>query len=132
VITVRPSRPSDQAYVAATALKQVGRFVRHPDREELALVVRALLNASRIVVACSETDDDTLFGWAAAVGGVPWFCFVARDVRGHGVGARLRLEVTRGRDDQAGIGASHRWDHDGDGARARFAGVVDAVRGARP
>lgn len=132
MIAVRPSRPSDQAYVAATALKQVGRFVRHRDREELALVVRAMLNASRIVVACSETDDDTLFGWTAAIGGVPWFVFVARDVRGHGVGARLRLEVTRGRDDQAGVGAAHRWDHDGDGAPPRFAGDVDALRGARP
>jgi GNAT superfamily N-acetyltransferase len=132
VIAVRPSRPSDQAYVAATALKQVGRFVRHRDREELALVVRAMLNASRIVVACSETDDDTLFGWTAAIGGVPWFVFVARDVRGHGIGARLRLEVTRGRDDQTGVGAAHRWDHDGDGAPPRFAGDVDAFRGVRP
>ena len=51
MIRVRPARETDAAYVAATALKQVGRFVRGVDREELALTVRAMLNASHIVVA---------------------------------------------------------------------------------
>jgi GNAT superfamily N-acetyltransferase len=131
VITVRPARPSDYAYVAATALKQAPMFVRSFDRDELALAVRAFLGASRIVVACSETDEDTLVGWAAAIGGAPWFVFVARDARGHGIGARLRLEVTRGPDDQTSERAAHRRENDGNGARGGLALHLDGARGAR-
>lgn len=122
MIAVRPARPSDAAYVAATALKQAPRFVRGVDREELALTVRAMLNASHIVVACSETDEDTLLGWSAAIGGVSWFVFVSKDARRNGIGARLRLEVARGSMDQAGLGSTHRRpngrdDQSGSGAR---------------
>ncbi len=122
MIRVRQARKSDAAYVAATALKQAPRFVRGVDREELALTVRAMLNASHIVVACSETDEDTLLGWSAAIGGVSWFVFVSKDARRNGIGARLRLEVTRGSMDQAGLGSTHRRpngrdDQSGSGAR---------------
>ena len=122
MIRVRQARESDAAYVAATALKQAGRFVRHVDREELALTVRAMLNASHIVVACSETDEDTLLGWSAAIGGVSWFVFVSKDARRNGIGARLRLEVVRGSMDQASFGSTHRRpngrdDQSGSGAR---------------
>lgn len=132
MIAVRPARPSDAAYVAATALKQAGRFVRHVDREELALTVRALLGGSSIVVACSATDEDTLFGWAAAIGGVPWFAFVAKDVRGNGIGAQLRAEVTRGYFDSVGFGGSHRSTHVGDDPRTRAPGDVLRAWGDRP
>ena len=84
MIRIREGRDSDAAYVAATALHQVHRFVRHVPKDEMQLVVRAMLNASRIVVACSEMDEDTLLGWCAAIGGAPWFVFVARELRGNG------------------------------------------------
>ena len=129
MIATRAARPTDAAYIAATALHQVHRFVRHVTREELELVVRAMLNESAIVVACSETDDDTLFGWCAAVGGVPWFCFVARELRGNGIGARLRLEVTRGRsDDQARERPLHRSADAGDDSLAAIAARLGFVR----
>lgn len=111
MIRIRQARPSDAAYVAATALKQVSRFVRNVDREELALTVRAMLNASRIMVACSEADEDTLLGWSAAVGGVSWFTFVSKDARRNGIGTRLRLEVIRGDLDQTGEWSAHRRAH---------------------
>lgn len=130
MIRVRQARESDAAYVAATALKQAGRFVRNVDREELALTVRAMLNASHIVVACSETDEDTLLGWAAAIGGVSWFCFVSKDARRNGIGSRLRLEVIRGSIDSAREWGSHRRAHDGDHSRPRIAGDVLRVWGA--
>lgn len=95
-IAIRPAVAGDHAYIAATALHQVPRFVRHVQREDLVLVVRAALNASALVVACSAEDPDTLCGWCAAFGGAPWFTFVARELRGHGIGARLRLEVVNG------------------------------------
>ena len=130
MIATRAARPTDAAYIAATALHQVHRFVRHVTREELELIVRAMLNESAIVVACSETDDDTLFGWCAAVGGVPWFCFVARELRGHGIGARLRLEVTRGRGiDPASERPSHRQPDAGDDSLAVVAARLGFVRG---
>lgn len=130
MIATRAARPTDAAYIAATALHQVHRFVRHVTREELELVVRAMLNESAIVVACSETDDDTLFGWCAAVGGVPWFTFVARELRGHGIGARLRLEVTRGRGiDPASERPSHRQPDAGDDSLAVVAARLGFVRG---
>lgn len=130
MIATRPARDTDAAYIAATALHQVHRFVRHVTREELELVTRAMLNASAIVVACSETDDDTLFGWCAAVGGVPWFTFVARELRGHGIGARLRLEVTRGRGiDSAGERTAHRLEDAGDDPIAAAAAALGFVRG---
>jgi len=144
MIATRAARPTDAAYIAATALHQVHRFVRHVTREELELVVRAMLNESAIVVACSETDDDTLaivvacsetdddtlFGWCAAVGGVPWFCFVARELRGHGIGARLRLEVTRGRGiDPASERPAHRQPDAGDDSLAVVAARLGFVRG---
>lgn len=116
--------------MAATALKQAGRFVRNVDREELTLTVRALLNASHIVVACSETDEDTLLGWAAAIGGVSWFCFVSKDARRNGIGSRLRLEVIRGSIDPAREWGTHRRAHDGDHPRARLAGDVLGLWGA--
>ena len=130
MIATRAARPTDAAYIAAIALHQVHRFVRHVTREELELVVRAMLNESAIVVACSETDDDTLFGWCAAVGGVPWFCFVARELRGHGIGARLRLEVTRGRGiDPASERPAHRQPDAGDDSLAVVAARLGFVRG---
>ena len=130
MIATRAARPTDAAYIAATALHQVHRFVRHVTREEIELVVRAMLNESAIVVACSETDDDTLFGWCAAVGGVPWFCFVARELRGHGIGARLRLEVTRGRGiDPASERPSHRQPDAGDDSLAAVAARLGFIRG---
>jgi hypothetical protein len=130
MIATRAARPTDAAYIAATALHQVHRFVRHVTREELELVVRAMLNESAIVVACSETDDDTLFGWCAAVGGVPWFCFVARELRGNGIGARLRLEVTRGRGiDPASERPAHRQPDAGDDPLAAVAARLGFVRG---
>ena len=130
MIATRAARPTDAAYIAATALHQVHRFVRHVTREELELVVRAMLNESAIVVACSETDDDTLFGWCAAVGGVPWFTFVARELRGHGIGARLRLEVTRGRGiDSAGERPAHRFEDAGDDSIVAVAARLGFVRG---
>ena len=133
MIATRAARPTDAAYIAATALHQVHRFVRHVTREELELVVRAMLNESAIVVACSETDDDTLFGWCAAVGGVPWFCFVARELRGHGIGARLRLEVTRGRGiDPASERPTHRLPDAGDDSLAAVAARLGFVRGVHP
>ena len=130
MIRVRPARETDAAYVAATALKQAGRFVRGVDREELALTVRAMLNASFIVVACSEADEDTLLGWAAAIGGVSWFCFVSKDARRNGIGSRLRIEVVRGSIDPAREWGSHRRAHDGDDPRARLAGDVLSLWGA--
>jgi len=130
VIRVRQARESDSAYVAATALKQAPRFVRGVDREELALTVRALLNASFIVVACSETDEDTLLGWAAAIGGVSWFVFVSKDARRNGIGSRLRLEVIRGSIDPAREWGAHRRAHDGNDPRARLAGDVLRLWGA--
>lgn len=130
MIRVRPARESDAAYVAATALKQAPRFVRGVDREELALTVRAMLNASHIVVACSETDEDTLLGWAAAIGGVSWFCFVSKDARRNGIGSRLRLEVIRGSIDSAREWGAHRRAHDGDHSRPRLAGDVLGLWGA--
>jgi len=130
VIRIRPARESDAAYVAATALKQAGRFVRNVDREELALTVRAMLNASHIVVACSETDEDTLLGWSAAIGGVSWFCFVSKDARRNGIGTRLRLEVIRGSSDPVGVGSTYRRAHDGNDPRSRLAGDVLRIWGA--
>jgi len=121
VIALREARESDAAYVAATALHQVPRFVRAVEREELALCVRALLNASRIVVACAEDDPDTLVGWAASIAGVAWFVFVARDARRNGIGARLRLEVVRDHN-PARSGSSHRRSHDGDADLPRGGG----------
>jgi ribosomal protein S18 acetylase RimI-like enzyme len=131
VIRIRPARETDAAYVAATALKQAGRFVRAVDREELALVVRAMLSSSRIVVACSETDEDTLLGWAAAIGGAPWFRFVARDARGNGIGARLRLEVVRGSDDPIGVRSSRGCEDAGNDSGARGAREPLGFWGAR-
>jgi GNAT superfamily N-acetyltransferase len=123
MIRIRPARETDAAYVAATALHQVPRFVRAVEREELALCVRALLNASRIVVACAEDDPDTLVGWAASIAGVAWFVFVARDARRNGIGARLRLEVVRGDDyDPTRSGNTHRRSHDGDADLSRGGG----------
>jgi GNAT superfamily N-acetyltransferase len=116
--------------VAATALKQASRFVRGVDREELALVVRAMLNSSHIVVACSEADEDTLLGWAAAIGGVSWFCFVSKDARRNGIGSRLRSEVVRGSIDPAREWGAHRRAHDGNDPRARLAGDVLSLWGA--
>jgi len=130
MIRVRPARETDAAYVAATALKQAPRFVRGVDREELALTVRAMLNASFIVVACSEADEDTLLGWAAAIGGVSWFVFVSKDARRNGIGTRLRSEVIRGSIDSLGIGSAHRRAHDGNDSRSRLAGDVLPFRGA--
>lgn len=130
MIRVRQARESDSAYVAATALKQAPRFVRGVDREELALTVRAMLNASHIVVACSETDEDTLLGWSAAIGGVSWFVFVSKDARRNGIGTRLRLEVIRGSIDPAREWGAHRRAHDGNDPRARLAGDVFPFRGA--
>lgn len=130
MIRVRPARETDAAYVAATALKQASRFVRGVDREELALVVRAMLNSSHIVVACSEADEDTLLGWAAAIGGVSWFCFVSKDARRNGIGSRLRLEVVRGGIDSAREWGAHRRAHDGDDPRARLAGDVLSLWGS--
>ena len=124
-------RDGDAAYVAATALKQASRFVRHVDREELALTVRAMLNASHIVVACSETDEDTLLGWSAAIGGVSWFVFVSKDARRNGIGQRLRSEVIRGSMDQAGFGRAHRWPNGRDDQSRRAAGDVHDLWGAR-
>ena len=95
MIVIREVRDTDRGYVAATALHQMPRFVRHVERDEMTLVLRGLLNASRIVVACSEADDDTLLGWAAAIGGVPWFVFVTRELRANGIGTKLRLEIGR-------------------------------------
>ena len=132
MIRIRPARETDAAYVAATALKQAGRFVRAVDREELALAVRAFLGASSIVVACSETDEDTLFGWAAAIGGAPWFVFVARDVRRNGIGAKLRLEVVRGSFDQVGFGGSHRREDERNGSGGREPRHAVTAWGARP
>lgn len=131
MIRIRQARPSDAAYVAATALKQAGRFVRHVDREELALTVRAMLNASHIVVACSETDEDTLLGWSAAIGGVSWFVFVSKDARRNGIGARLRLEVVRGSMDQASFGSAHRRPNGRDDQGASGARDAHAAWGAR-
>ncbi len=130
MIRIRPARESDAAYVAATALKQASRFVRNVDREELALTVRAMLNASHIVVACSETDEDTLLGWSAAIGGVSWFCFVSKDARRNGIGTRLRLEVIRGSIDSAREWGAHRRAHDGNDPRSRLAGDVLGFWGA--
>jgi len=130
MIRIRPARESDAAYVAATALKQAGRFVRNVDREELALTVRAMLNASHIVVACSETDEDTLLGWSAAIGGVSWFCFVSKDARRNGIGTRLRLEVIRGSIDPAREWGAHRRAHDGNDPRPSLAGDVLRIWGA--
>lgn len=121
MIALREARESDAAYVAATALHQVPRFVRAVEREELALCVRALLNASRIVVACAEDDPDTLVGWAASIAGVAWFVFVARDARRNGIGARLRLEVVRDHN-PARSGSPHRRSHDGDADLSRGGG----------
>lgn len=90
MIAIREARDTDAAYIAATALRQVPRFVRSVARDDLALVVRSLLAASRIVVACSESDDDAIVGWCAAIGGVPWFAFVPLDLRGNGIATRLR------------------------------------------
>ena len=118
MIVIREVRDSDRGYVAATALHQMPRFVRHVERDEMALVLRGLLNASRIVVACSEADEDTLLGWAAAIGGVPWFVFVTRELRANGIGTKLRLEVMRGRNDQAGERGAHR-QHDAGDVQAR-------------
>lgn len=132
MIRIRPARETDAAYVAATALKQAGRFVRQVDRDELALVVRAMLSSSRIVVACSEADEDTLLGWAAAIGGAPWFTFVARDARGNGIGARLRLEVVRGSDDSIGVRSARGREDAGDDPRARGARELLGLRGAGP
>jgi GNAT superfamily N-acetyltransferase len=121
VIAIREARESDAAYVAATALHQVPRFVRAVERDELTLCVRALLNASRIVVACAEDEPDTLIGWAASIGGVTWFVFVARDARRNGIGARLRLEVVRDHNPSRS-GSPHRRSHDGDADVSRGGG----------
>lgn len=133
MIHVREARDSDAGYVAATAMHQVPRFVRSVQREELQLVVRAMLNASRIVVACSETDDDTLLGWCAAIGGAPWFCFVARELRGNGIGARLRLEVTRARSDDSTRERALRGQPDaGDDPLAIAAARLGFIRSVHP
>jgi hypothetical protein len=132
VIAIREARDSDAAYVAATALHQVPRFVRNVQRDELQLVVRAALNASRIVVACSATDEDTLVGWCAAIGGAPWFVFVARDVRGNGIGAKLRLEVTRGSSDQARERVVRGFEDAGDDPLALAAARLGFSRSVHP
>lgn len=98
MIAIREARETDAAYIAATALRQVPRFVRSVPRDDLALVVRSLLAASRIVIACSETDDDAIVGWCASIGRVPWFAFVPLDLRGNGIATRLRRECAHGND----------------------------------
>lgn len=94
----------------------------------MALVLRGLLNASRIVVACSGADEDTLLGWAAAIGGVPWFVFVTRELRANGIGTKLRLEVMRGRNDSAGERGAHRQHDAGDVSTLGLALGFRAVR----
>ena len=139
-IAIRQAVASDHAYIAATALHQVPRFVRHVAREDLVLAVRAALNASALVVACSAEDPDTLCGWCAAFGGAPWFTFVARELRGHGIGARLRLEVVNGRGNDDGAPSQRRApgrqhaDHDPATARAGGHPAMGfaAPRGIRP
>lgn len=106
MIAIREARDTDAAYIAATALRQVPRFVRSVARDDLALVVRSLLAHSRIVVACSESDDDAIVGWCAAIGGVPWFAFVPLDLRGNGIATRLRRAANG--DSATGIGDSPR------------------------
>lgn len=137
MIRVRRAVDADAAYVAATAMHQVPRFVRHVPRPDLAMTVRALLNTSTIVVACSAEDEETLVGWSAAIGGVPWFTFVTRELRGLGIGAELRKEAT-----QHGIRESARGDaatgerptpqrpHGDDGAPRALAGG-GAIMGPR-
>ena len=131
MIRIREGRDSDAAYVAATALHQVHRFVRHVQKDEMQLVVRAMLNASRIVVACSEMDEDTLMGWCAAIGGAPWFVFVARELRGNGIGAKMRLEVTRGSSDSTREWALHRREDAGDDPLALAAARLGFSRSLR-
>jgi hypothetical protein len=111
MIAIREARDTDAAYVAATALRQVPRFVRSVARDDLALAVRALLAASRIVIACSETDDDAIVGWCAAIGGVPWFAFVPLDLRGNGIATRLRRAANG--DSATSIGDSPRRENGG-------------------
>jgi len=111
VIAIREARDTDAAYIAATALRQVPRFVRSVPRDDLALVVRSLLAHSRIVVACSESDDDAIVGWCAAIGGVPWFAFVPLDLRGNGIATRLRRAANG--NDTASFGDSPRRENGG-------------------
>ena len=111
MIAIREARDTDAAYIAATALRQVPRFVRSVPRDDLALVVRSLLAHSRIVVACSESDDDAIVGWCAAIGGVPWFAFVPLDLRGNGIATRLRRAANG--DSAASVGNPPRRANDG-------------------
>ena len=112
MIAIRPARETDLAYVAATAGYQIPRFVRGVPRDDIKLAFRALLSASRIVVACSEADVDTLVGWCAAIAGCPWFAFVAREFRAQGIGRRLRREATND-SDQISFGNTRRWENAG-------------------
>lgn len=111
MIAIRDFREIDAAYVAATAMRQVPRFVRSVPRDDLALVVRSLLAHSRIVVACSESDDDAIMGWCAAIGGVPWFTFVPAELRGNGIATRMRRAANG--NDQTGVGDFSRWENGG-------------------
>ena len=111
-IEYREATPADHPYVAATARHQVARYVRIVPRVDLEFVTAALLGASRIVVACSPIEPAAVLGWCAAIGGVPWFVFVPRDLRHCGIGTRLRKEILRGHT-QASFGDPHRRSHDG-------------------
>lgn len=112
MIAIREARETDAAYIAATALRQAPRFVRSVPRDDLALVVRSLLAASRIVVACSEADDDAIVGWCASIGRVPWFAFVPLDLRGNGIATRLRRACAHD-DDSIGLGDPPRRENGG-------------------
>lgn len=122
-IEYREATPGDHPYVAATARHQVARFVRFVPRIDLEFVTAALLGASRIVVACSPAEPSAVLGWCAAIGGVPWFVFVPRDLRHCGIGTRLRKEAIHG-NTEVSFGNTHRRSHDGPaGARC---GEADA------
>jgi len=129
-IEYREATPADHPYVAATARHQVARYVRLVPRVDLEFVVAALLGASRIVVACSPIEPSAVLGWCAAIGGVPWFAFVPRDLRHCGIGTRLRKEIIHGHIANS-LGNTHRRSHDGPAdarpgeARANAAGDRD-------
>jgi hypothetical protein len=89
----RTARPSDQAYVASTWASNLGKF-KGTRRNASLLVDKALDHKStRIVVACTTTDENHIIGWLAfaqvAKMFVILYAFVRLDWRQRGVARSL-------------------------------------------
>jgi GNAT superfamily N-acetyltransferase len=96
MISLRAYRRLDEDFVYHSWLASLDRSIRGVN-DAVRPVVDESVKQGRIVIACSEEDEDHILGWLSwgELDGKPvlLYLFVKKSLRGNGIGTRMLREV---------------------------------------